>query len=172
MRLVDVLYAFPFLVLAIAIVPILEPIPVLGGGFWTVVLALAVTGWIGYARLLRGEVLSVREREYVTAARALGVPDRTVIRRHVVPNAVAPVVVQATLNVGTVVLTAAALGFLGLGLEPGSAEGVRCSPRAGVRSYRAAGTSPSFPGSRSSCSCWRSTSSVTGSTTRWTPTGT
>ncbi|MFB1064221.1 ABC transporter permease [Natrinema sp. H-ect4] len=122
MRLVDVLYAFPFLVLAIAIVPILEPIPVLGGGFWTVVLALAVTGWIGYARLLRGEVLSVREREYVTAARALGVPDRTVIRRHVVPNAVAPVVVQATLNVGTVVLTAAALGFLGLGLEPGSAE--------------------------------------------------
>ncbi|WP_254522522.1 ABC transporter permease [Natrinema caseinilyticum] len=122
MRIVDVLYAFPFLVLAIAIVPILEPLPILGGGFWTVVLALVVTGWIGYARLLRGEVLSVREREYVTAARALGVPDRTVIARHVVPNAIAPVVVQATLNVGTVVLTAAALGFLGLGLEPGSAE--------------------------------------------------
>lgn len=122
MRIVDVLYAFPFLVLAIAIVPILEPLPILGGGFWTVVLALVVTGWIGYARLLRGEVLSVREREYVTAARGLGVPDRTVIARHVVPNAIAPVVVQATLNVGTVVLTAAALGFLGLGLEPGSAE--------------------------------------------------
>jgi len=122
MRVVDVLYAFPFLVLAIAIVPILEPVPILGSGYWTVVVALAVTGWVGYARLLRGEVLSVREREYVTAARALGVPDRTIIRRHVVPNAVAPVVVQATLNVGTVVLTAAALGFLGLGLEPGSAE--------------------------------------------------
>ncbi|ELY71021.1 ABC transporter permease [Natrinema versiforme] len=122
MRIVDVLYAFPFLVLAIAIVPILEPIPVLGEGFWTVVVALVVTGWIGYARLLRGEILSVREREYVTAASALGVPDRTIIRRHVVPNAVAPVVVQATLNVGTVVLAAAALGFLGLGLEPGSAE--------------------------------------------------
>ncbi|MGQ3411951.1 ABC transporter permease [Natrinema sp. LN54] len=122
MRIVDVLYAFPFLVLAIAIVPILEPIPILGGGFWTVVLALVVTGWIGYARLLRGEILSVREREYVTAASALGVPDRTIIRRHVVPNAIAPVVVQATLNVGTVVLAAAALGFLGLGLEPGSAE--------------------------------------------------
>ena len=122
MRIVDVLYAFPFLVLAIAIVPILEPVPIVGSGYWTVVLALVLTGWIGYARLLRGEVLSVREREYVTAARALGVPDRTIIRRHVVPNAVAPVVVQATLNVGTVVLTAAALGFLGLGLEPGSAE--------------------------------------------------
>jgi peptide/nickel transport system permease protein len=116
MRVVDVLYAFPFLVLAIAVVA------VLGQGFWRLVLALVVTGWTSYARLLRGEVLSVREREYVTAARALGVPDRTIVRRHVVPNAVAPVVVQATLNVGTVVLTAAALGFLGLGLEPGSAE--------------------------------------------------
>ena len=122
MRVVDTLYAFPFLVLAIAIVPVLEPVPILGNGYWTVVVALAVTGWVSYARLLRGEVLSVREREYVTAARALGVPDRTIIRRHVIPNAVAPVVVQATLNVGTVVLTAAALGFLGLGLAPGSAE--------------------------------------------------
>ncbi|PCR89522.1 ABC transporter permease [Natrinema ejinorense] len=122
MRLVDVLYAFPFLVLAIAIVPILEPVPIIGGGIWTVVIALGITGWLSYARLLRGEILSVREREYVTAARALGVPDRRIIHRHVVPNAIAPVVVQATLNVGTVVLTAAALGFLGLGLEPGSAE--------------------------------------------------
>lgn len=122
MRVVDVLYAVPFLVLAIAIVPILEPLPILGSGYWTVVVALAVTGWVGYARLLRGEVLSVREREYVTAARALGVPDRTIIRRHVIPNAAAPIVVQATLNVGTVVLTAAALGFLGLGVEPGSTE--------------------------------------------------
>ncbi len=121
MRVVDVLAAVPFLVLAIAIVPLLEPLPVLGG-VWTVVVALVVTGWTGYARLLRGEVLSVRERDYVTAAEALGVPDRTILRRHVVPNAVAPVVVQATLNVGTVVLTAAALGFLGLGVEPGTAE--------------------------------------------------
>ncbi|ELY75183.1 ABC transporter permease [Natrinema pallidum] len=116
MRLVDVLYAFPFLILAIGTVAIL------GRGFWKLVVALVVTGWIGYARLLRGEVLSVREREYVTAARALGIPDRTIIRRHVVPNAITPVVVQATLNVGTVVLTAAALGFLGLGLEADTAE--------------------------------------------------
>ncbi|WP_339104550.1 ABC transporter permease [Haloterrigena salinisoli] len=116
MRLVDILYAFPFLVLAIAVVA------VVGRGYWNVVAALALTGWIGYARLLRGEILSVREREYVTAAKALGTPDRIIIARHVVPNAVAPVVVQATLNVGTVVLTAAALGFLGLGLEPSTAE--------------------------------------------------
>lgn len=116
MRIIDVLYAFPFLVLAIAIVA------VLGQGFWNLILALVCTGWISYARLLRGEILSVKQAEYVLAARALGARDRTIIRRHVVPNAIAPVIVQATLGVGTVVLAAAALGFLGLGLEPGSAE--------------------------------------------------
>lgn len=116
MRLVDTLYAFPFLVLAIAIVAIL------GQGYWNVVAALVLTGWVGYARLLRGEILSVKESEYVVAARALGTPDRVIIFKHVVPNAIAPVVVQATLNIGTVVLAAAALGFLGLGLDPSTAE--------------------------------------------------
>jgi len=116
MRFVDVLYAFPFLVLAIALVA------VFGQGFWKLVGALVVVGWIGYARLIRGEVLSVVERDYVVAARAVGASDRRILTRHVVPNAVAPVVVQATLNVGTVVLSAAALGFLGLGLQPGTAE--------------------------------------------------
>ncbi|RQG99921.1 ABC transporter permease [Natrarchaeobius oligotrophus] len=116
MRTVDTLYAFPFLVLAIAVVAIL------GQGYWNVVAALVATGWLSYARLLRGEVLSIAEREYVDAAEALGIPHRTILARHVVPNAVAPVVVQATLNVGNVVLAAAALGFLGLGLEPGTAE--------------------------------------------------
>ncbi|WP_423750767.1 ABC transporter permease [Salinirarus marinus] len=116
MRLVDVLYAFPFLVLAIALVA------VFGQGFWKLVLALVVVGWISYARLVRGEILRVKEEEYVLASRALGVPDRSILARHVVPNAIAPVVVQATLDVGTVVLSAAALGFLGLGLPPGTAE--------------------------------------------------
>ena len=116
MRLVDVLYAFPFLVLAIALVA------VFGQGFWKLVGALVTVGWIGYARLIRGEVLSVVERDYVLAARAVGAGDRRILARHVVPNAIAPVVVQATLNVGTVVLSAAALGFLGLGLQPGTAE--------------------------------------------------
>jgi len=116
MRLVDVLYAFPFLVLAIALVA------VFGQGFWKLVGALVAVGWISYARLIRGEVLSVAERDYVLAARAVGASDSRILRRHVVPNAIAPVVVQATLNVGTVVLSAAALGFLGLGLEPGTAE--------------------------------------------------
>ena len=116
MRLVDILYAFPFLVLAIAL------ISVLGQGFWNMITALVLVVWISYARLLRGEVLSVKENEYVTAAKALGARDRSIIFRHVVPNAMAPVIVQATLGIGTVVLNAAALGFLGLGLEPGSPE--------------------------------------------------
>lgn len=116
MRVVDTLFAFPFLVLAIAIVA------VLGQGVWNVVLALVLTGWLSYARLVRGEVLSIRESTHVTASRALGTPTRTIIWRHVLPGALAPVIVQAALNVGTVVLAAAALGFLGLGLPPGSAE--------------------------------------------------
>lgn len=116
MRLVDILYAFPFLVLAIVIIAIL------GQGFWNMILALVIVGWIGYARLIRGEILSVKENEYVMAAKALGARDRSVIFRHIVPNAIAPVIVQATLNVGTIVLAAAALGFLGLGLEPGTPE--------------------------------------------------
>jgi peptide/nickel transport system permease protein len=116
MRLVDILYAFPFLVLAIVIIAIL------GQGFWNMILALVLVGWIGYARLIRGEILSVKQNEYVMAAKALGARDRSVIFRHIVPNAIAPVLVQATLAVGTTVLAAAALGFLGLGLEPGTPE--------------------------------------------------
>lgn len=116
MRVVDVLYAFPFLVLAIAV------IAVLGQGFWEMIIALTLVGWISYARLIRGEVLSVKENEYVLAAKAIGSTDRRIIFTHVVPNAMAPVIVQATLSIGTVVLSAAALGFLGLGLTPGTAE--------------------------------------------------
>lgn len=116
MRIVDILYAFPFLVLAIAL------IAVLGQGFWKLITAVVLVSWIGYARLIRGEILSVKENEYVMAARALGARDRSIIFRHIVPNAIAPVIVQATLGIGTIVLAAAALGFLGLGLEPGTSE--------------------------------------------------
>ena len=116
MRIVDILYAFPFLVLAIAL------IAVFGQGYWKLIGAIVLVSWIGYARLIRGEILSVKENEYVTAAKALGARDRKIIFRHVVPNAMAPVIVQATLGVGTIVLSAAALGFLGLGLEPGTSE--------------------------------------------------
>ncbi len=116
MRVVDMLYAFPFIVLAIAVIAIL------GRGYWELVFALVAVGWLAYARILRGEILSVKENEYVTAAKALGARDRSIIVRHILPNAMAPVIVQATLSVGTTVLAAAALGFIGLGLSPASAE--------------------------------------------------
>jgi peptide/nickel transport system permease protein len=116
MRLVDLLYAFPFIVLAIAIIAIL------GQGYWEMVLALVLVGWLSYARIIRGEILSIKENEYVLAAKALGARDRSVIARHIVPNAMAPVIVQATLNVGVQVLAAAALGFIGLGLSTSATE--------------------------------------------------
>lgn len=116
MRIVDVLYAFPFIVLAITVIAIV------GRGFWNLIFALTIVGWLSYARIIRGEILSVKEMEYVAAAKVLGARDRRVIFRHIVPNAISPVIVTATLSIGSVVLTAAALGFLGLGLEPGTAE--------------------------------------------------
>ena len=116
MRILDVIFAFPGLVLALVIVA------TLGGGYWQLVLAFVIPGWAGYARLIRGEILKVKENEYVTAAKALGASDRSIIFRHIVPNALAPVIVQASLSVGTVVIGVAALGFLGVGLSPTTAE--------------------------------------------------
>ncbi|MEF8829111.1 MAG: ABC transporter permease [Haloarcula sp.] len=116
MRVLDLIFAFPGLLLALIIVA------VLGKGYWELVLAFTAIGWAGYARLIRGEILKVKENEYVMAAKALGARDRRVIFRHVVPNAVAPLIVQASLSIGTVVIGVAALGFLGLGLPPSSAE--------------------------------------------------
>lgn len=111
MRLVDTIFAFPGLLLALVIVA------VLGRGYWQLVLAFSLFGWAGYARLIRGEILSVKQNEYVLAARALGARDRSVIFRHIVPNSIAPLIVQASLSIGTVVIGVAALGFLGLGFE-------------------------------------------------------
>lgn len=116
MRILDIIFAFPGLVLALVIVAML------GGGYWQLVLAFTLFGWAGYARLIRGEILSVKQNEYVLAAKALGARDRSVIFRHIVPNAMAPVIVQASLSIGTVVIGVAALGFLGLGFPPGTPE--------------------------------------------------
>ncbi|MFW5937310.1 MAG: ABC transporter permease [Halanaeroarchaeum sp.] len=116
MRIVDTIYAFPGLVLALIIVTMF------GGGYWQLVAAFSLFGWNSYARIMRGEVLSVKENEYVLAARALGARDRRVIMRHVLPNAMAEVLVVASLNIGVVVIGVAALGFLGLGMPPGTAE--------------------------------------------------
>jgi peptide/nickel transport system permease protein len=116
MRILDVIYAFPGIVVALVLVT------VLGSGYWTLVLAFSLFGWSGYARLVRGEILSVKENEYVLAAKALGGRDTRILFKHVIPNAIAPVIVQASLAIGTTVIGVAALGFLGLGFQPGTPE--------------------------------------------------
>ena len=116
MRIVDTIFAFPGLILALIIVAIL------GGGYWQLVLAFSLFGWAGYGRLVRGEVLKIKENEYVMAAKALGARDRSVVFRHIAPNAMPPLIVLASLNIGSVVIGVAALGFLGLGMDPSTAE--------------------------------------------------
>jgi peptide/nickel transport system permease protein len=111
-RLIDVLLAFPGLLLAIALVAVLGP------SLGNVLFALTVIGWVGYARLVRGQVLRAREFEYVQAARALGAHTPRILWRHVVPSAVPAVVVQATLGMAGAIIGEAALSFLGLGVQP------------------------------------------------------
>ena len=111
-RVMDVLLAFPGLLLAIALVAVLGP------SLGNVVLALTVIGWVGYARLVRGQVLRAREFEYVVAARALGAGTLRTLTRHVLPTALPAVTVQATLGMAAAILSEAALSFLGLGVQP------------------------------------------------------
>jgi peptide/nickel transport system permease protein len=112
MRLCDILLAFPGILLAIALVAVLGP------SLNNVILALAVIGWVGYARLVRGQVLKVREMEFVTAAKALGAKSPRVIALHVLPNVINPVIVMATLGLAGAILAEASLSFLGLGVQP------------------------------------------------------
>jgi len=116
MRFTDIVISLPSLVVALVVVM------VLGKSIENIMLAIAVTAWPSYARLMRGEVLRVKEEEYVAAARALGRRTFGIIGRHVLPNAVGPIVIVASLDIGSVVLTAAALSFLGLGAEIGYAD--------------------------------------------------
>jgi peptide/nickel transport system permease protein len=111
-RLMDVLLAFPGILLAIALVAVLGP------SLTNVVLALSSIGWVTYARLVRGQVLKIRELEYVLAARALGVSPARVLRRHVVPATLSAVIVQATLGMAGAVIAEASLSFIGLGVQP------------------------------------------------------
>jgi peptide/nickel transport system permease protein len=111
-RVIDVLLAFPGLLLAIALVAVLGP------SLGNVLFALAIVGWVGYARLVRGQVLRAREFEYVQAARALGASTPRILLRHVIPAALPAVVVQATLGMAAAIIGEAALSFLGLGVQP------------------------------------------------------
>lgn len=114
MRIVDVLLAFPGILLAIFITAVLGP------SLANVVFALAATGWTGYARLVRAQVLSLREREYVQAARALGASNPRILFRHLLPNTLGPILVQATFAIPGAILAEASLSFLGLGAPPGT----------------------------------------------------
>lgn len=118
MRLLEILLSFPGILLAILVIFLTrEP------GVTSVILALAVTGWAGYARLVRAQVLVVKEQEHVTAARCLGASVPRILAVHVVPNVVSPVVVQATFGVAGAILAEASLSFLGLGPQDGTSWG-------------------------------------------------
>jgi peptide/nickel transport system permease protein len=111
-RVIDILMAFPGILLAIALVAVLGPSLV------NVVLALSVIGWVGYARLVRGQALRAREFEFVQAARASGASAARIVVRHILPTAIPAVVVQATLGMAGAIIAEAALSFLGLGVQP------------------------------------------------------
>ena len=116
MRLIDVILAFPPLLLAIVVVSILGP------GIRNAMIAVGIAQVPVYARLVRAEVLSNKGREFVTAARAVGASDLRIMVRHILPNSMAPIIVQSTLNIATAILSAAALGYLGLGAQPPTPE--------------------------------------------------
>jgi peptide/nickel transport system permease protein len=116
MRLTDIMMAFPYILLAIAIVAGLGP------GLRNAMIAIGIVGFPLYARLVRGVVLSVREREFVEAARALGGTDRLILVRHILPHLVSPLVVTFSLDIGAKILATAGLSFLGLGTQPPTAD--------------------------------------------------
>ncbi|MGV9707710.1 ABC transporter permease [Streptomyces sp. NPDC003483] len=110
MRLADVQLAFPAILLALAIVGFL------GSGLWYVILVLGITGWVSYARVVRSEVMSLRSRDFITEARAIGVTDGAIMRRHLLPNVMAPLATIATLHVAAAIVAEASLSYLGLGV--------------------------------------------------------
>jgi len=120
MRVTEIFQTFPFLLSAMTLSAIL--MPMLGKGLWPAVIALVAFGWMGYARLIRGDILSVRERDYVMAARVVGSNDGNIMFKHIIPNAIYPTLVISSLNIGTTVVGFAALSFLGIGTEAGYAD--------------------------------------------------
>lgn len=112
MRITDVFLSFPPLLLAIAIAAFLGP------NLENAMLAIAVSWWPWYTRIIRGQAVSIRERQFVRAARAIGAPMSRIIFKHIMPNTLAPVIVQASMDIGGVILTIASLSFLGLGAQP------------------------------------------------------
>jgi peptide/nickel transport system permease protein len=116
MRTTDVFLSIPYLILAMAVAA------ALGRSIEHIMMALVVVWWPSYARLLRGQVLSIKENQYVEAARSIGASNWRILFRHIIPNSFAPLLVQITLDLGAVLLVAAGLSFIGLGAPPGTAE--------------------------------------------------
>lgn len=112
MRTADVFFAFPYILFSIVLIAIM------GFGLMTVFIAIGVLGWPSIARVFRSSILSVKENEYVDAARAMGASTPRILFRHIMPNAVAPIIVYGTMSVGGAILTEAALSFLGVGVQP------------------------------------------------------
>lgn len=115
MRFVDIMLCFPTFFLILAVIAFLDP------SIWNIMIVIGLTSWMGVARLVRAEFLSLRQRDFVLAAQALGASDLRLIFRHVLPNAMAPVLVSATLGVAGAILTESALSFLGIGVQPPTA---------------------------------------------------
>ena len=112
MRFVDLMMCFPTFFLILAVIAVLEP------SIWNIMIVIGLTNWMGIARLVRAEILSIKNKEYVLAAKAMGFPKRRIIFGHVLPNALSPVYVVATLGIGGAILTESALSFLGIGVQP------------------------------------------------------
>ncbi|MDP9359545.1 MAG: ABC transporter permease [Chloroflexota bacterium] len=130
-RVVDALMAFPTLALLITLAAVLGPSLV------TVVIAIGTTVWASYARVVRADVLSLRERDYITAARATGAGHARIVVRHMLPNVLGPIIVLASLAVGNIIILESALSFLGLGVQPPAASwgGMLADGRAYIRTY-------------------------------------
>jgi ABC-type dipeptide/oligopeptide/nickel transport system permease subunit len=130
-RVVDTLMAFPLLVLLVTLSAVFDP------SLTTTIVVIGVSVWATYARVVRADVLSIRERDYVQAARAAGADDARIVLRHVVPNVLGPVIVLATLGIGGIIILEAALSFLGLGVQPPTPSWGRdlADARQHIRSY-------------------------------------
>ncbi len=112
MRFVDIMLCFPAFFLILAVIAFLKP------SIWNIMIIIGLTSWMGVARLVRAEFLSLRERDFVLAAQAIGAKDARIIFRHILPNAISPILVSATLGVAGAILTESALSFLGIGVQP------------------------------------------------------
>src|SRR5258708_3142651 len=117
MRVTDAMFAFPDLLFAILLIGILRPTSP-AGSFLTAFIALALVGWPGMARLVPGQALAIREKEYVEAARAVGVSGWHIATRHILPNMLSPIIVAVTVDIAQVIMAEATLSFLGIGIQP------------------------------------------------------